>query len=129
MWFYYFNPQNVPSWILVFVFCGYFYLFILGTIVGFHLQLRGKKGIWIIIALLSFFYLGFLAINLKRFWQIGTLDQFHQGQAVPLIVFQPFHFHPLGLFLFIEFLIAIIWLIFIFRSTQQPYPQWKRKKA
>ena len=129
MWFYFFNPQNVPAWILVFVFCGYFFLFIFGTIIGFHLQLRRKNRIGIIIALFSFFYLGFLAINFKRFWQIGTLAQFHQRQTVPLLVFKPFHLHPLGLFLVLELLIAIIWLILIFHSAKQPQSRWNRKEA
>jgi len=129
MWFYFLDPKNISLAILIPAFSFYFLLYISGYFIGLRIRSRGKYFCGLVLGFCAFFYLGFLMANFKRFWQIGTLAQFHQGQAVPLIVFHPFHFHPLGLFLFIEFLIAIIWLVFIFRSAKRPYPQWNRKEA
>lgn len=84
MYNYFVRASDVPSWVVPYLFVLYFAAYAGGFVFKFELEKVGKGALWSVIALLIAAS-AVIPLSLgERYTRVGTMEQFHAGQAVPL---------------------------------------------
>jgi hypothetical protein len=84
MFNYFTRASDVPSWLIVYIFVLYFFAYAAGFMLKFELQKMGKGFVIVMgVVLLAASIAVPMALG-DRYMMVGTLDQFYDGQAIPL---------------------------------------------
>lgn len=84
MFNYFTRASDVPSWMIAYIFILYFFAYAAGFMMKFELSKMGK-GLPIVMGVILL--AASIAVPMAlgdRYMMIGTLDQFYDGQAIPL---------------------------------------------
>lgn len=84
MFNYFTRASDIPSWMIVYIFILYFFAYAAGFMLKFELSKMGKG---LVIVMGGVLLAASIAVPMAlgdRYMMVGTLDQFYDGQAIPL---------------------------------------------
>lgn len=127
MWMYWVNYREVPLAVVVYAFCGYPAMFVLGYLLAPELGKLRPGFDWHVYYLVNVVIIAICIIFIHRIWHVGTIEQYASGDAPGMIALGPFRILTVGWILLLAtppIGASLIWLYLkISREAGQPEPE------
>jgi hypothetical protein len=96
MWMYWVNYREVPLAVVIYAFCGYPTMFVLGYLVAPELgKLRPNLDMQVYY-LVNVIIIVIVLVFIHRIWHVGTIEEYAGGSAQGMVTLSPFSIMTVG---------------------------------